>query len=76
MWFVSPFYTQKSSVGERNMFGDKKNGHIAKNFTAFYNEQNFEKAILNLTEKEKADYIMNSILPEFILYLKDELKNV
>lgn len=56
---------------------NKSDGHIYNNFTESYNShQEFEKMILSLTTEEKSRYIKTVILPEFLLYLKQDLKNI
>ena len=52
-------------------------GDMFENFSNMYsNETKFKNKILDLSEPEKINYIRTEILPDFLLYLKQQINNV
>jgi hypothetical protein len=54
-----------------------KDEHIFTNFELSYQtESDFEQKILNLTKEQKADYIIKELIPEILLYLQSQIKEI
>lgn len=75
------FYESMDGITDAKSFKltadfDKPDGNIYNNFTELYSSPaEFERIILSLTPPEKVQWVRTQLIPEFILYLKRDIRN-